>query len=57
MPFVPLCVNMKKLVLCHVSYRPFYWEQVTKHLRSVTDPIASPKAVRIAGHAALYYPV
>lgn len=56
-PFIPLFVNRKKLVLCHVSYRSHFWNVMTKTARVELDAIAPAKVVRIAGHDTIYYGV
>ena len=56
-PFVPLYVTLKKLVLCHVSERPRYWEALVRTKRDELDGIARAKVVRIAGHDTIFYNV
>lgn len=56
-PWVPLFLHRKKLVLCHVSLRPSYWAALTRDIRNEIDRYAKPKVVRIGAHDALFYAI
>ena len=57
LPFVPIFVHLKKLVLCHVSMRPRFAEMLRANPDGVLNPFGRPKLVRFAGHDAFFYNV
>jgi hypothetical protein len=52
-PLVPVIVTRKKLFLCHVSYWPRYWGEMTSPAGRASLGEVNSKSVDIAGHRCL----